>query len=75
VQPTRATQYQHQLKKEGNLVLVGGSGADDLVQLDRWADEVLFKACETLMGISVPAYLQRKSFPASIVAEAKGAAA
>jgi uncharacterized protein YdaU (DUF1376 family) len=73
VQPARATQYQHQLKKEGNLILVGGDGAEDQVQLDRWADEDLFYACEKLTGIKVPDYQQRKSFPASVVAQARQA--
>ena len=73
VQPTRATLNQHQLKKEGNLVLVGkGEPAPD-IRLDRNADEPLFKACEVLVGKPVPDWQQFKSFPADIVAKALAA--
>ena len=41
------------------------------VRLDRYADEPLFKACETLSGVPVPSYQQFKSFPAEMVAEAR----
>jgi hypothetical protein len=57
------------------LVLVGKEESGDLVTLDRWADEHLFKACEAILGIEVPDYLQRKSFPASVVAQAQQVAA
>jgi uncharacterized protein YdaU (DUF1376 family) len=69
----RATQYQHQLKKEGNLVLEGKE-AEGGVRLDRWADESLFAACERIMGTKVPAYLQQKTFPADIVQQARASA-
>lgn len=62
-------------KKEGNLDLKGGDETDGLVQLDRWADEALFHACEALMEITVPEYQQKKSFPAHIVIEARKVAA
>lgn len=70
VQPTRATQYQHQTKKEGNFVSVGCDGADG-IRLDRYADEILFKACEAVTGAKVPDFQQFKSWPTSIVAKAK----
>ncbi|SEP63616.1 Uncharacterized conserved protein YdaU, DUF1376 family [Devosia sp. YR412] len=54
-------------KKEGKIGLEVG----DLVQLDRWAEEALFTACEAVMGTHIPDYQQVKSFPASIVAAAK----
>lgn len=73
VQPTRATLNQHQLKKEDFSVLVGGSGADG-VQLDRWADESLFAACERIIGSKVPDYIQKKTFPADIVQQARASA-
>lgn len=57
-------------KKEGNLDLEGGAKTDGVVQLDRWADEVVFQACEALMNVKVPDYIQKKSFPAGIVAQA-----
>ena len=69
----RATQYQYQLKKEGNLVFEGkeaGAG----IQLDRWADESLFAACERIMGAKVPGYIQKKTFPADIVQQARASA-
>jgi uncharacterized protein YdaU (DUF1376 family) len=46
-----------------------GSQNESLVQLDRIADEALFKACEALTA-PVPVYMQRKSFPADVVAKA-----
>lgn len=69
VQPTRATQNQHQLKKEAVLVLVGGDEAPTIL-LDRIRDEDLFKACEKING-EVKAYLQRFPFPREVVARAK----
>ncbi|MET3924581.1 YdaU family protein [Devosia sp. 2618] len=69
VQPTRATQNQHQIKKEGNLVLVGGEEAPTIL-LDRIRDEDLFKACEAING-NVKVYLQRFPFPREVVAQAK----
>jgi len=71
VQLARATQYQHQLKKEGNLVLVSGAEADSTV-LDRIHDEELFEACEVISG-KVKSYLQRYPFPGNIVAQAAAA--
>jgi uncharacterized protein YdaU (DUF1376 family) len=70
----RAAGLQHlpePYKKEGNLISSSGVENEDLVQLDRWADEALFHACETLMEITVPEYQQKKSFPASVVQEAR----
>ncbi len=67
----RATQYQHQLKKEGNLVLVGGDEAPTIV-LDRIHDEELFAACETING-QVKPFLQRFPFPREVVAQAMAA--
>lgn len=72
VQPTRATLNQHQIKKEGILVLVG---KEETIVLDRWADEAIFHACEVILGAKVPDYLQTKPFPASVVAQARKAAA
>lgn len=72
VQPTRATQNQHQIKKEGNLVSVGGDEAPAVV-LDRIHDMDLFEACEAIHG-KVKPYLQRFQFPASVVALARSAA-
>lgn len=66
---TRATQYQHQLKKEGNLVLEGKE--DESVRLDRYADEILFKACEAVTGQTIPDFQQFKSWPATIIVKAK----
>lgn len=40
------------------------------VQLDRYAQEVLFKACEALTGETIPTYIQYKTFPASVVEKA-----
>lgn len=71
VQLARATQYQHQLKKEGNLVLVGGA-QDDSVVLDRIRDDEMFEACEAISG-KVKSYLQRYPFPSDIVAQAAAA--
>lgn len=61
-------------KKEGNLVLVGGDGAETIL-LDRIHHMDLFEACERIQGGKVKAYLQRFAFPAAIVAEAKAALA
>lgn len=57
-------------KKEGNLVSQGGDGAEG-IQLDRWADESLFAACERIMGVNVPGYIQKKTFPSEIVQQAR----
>ena len=73
VKLARATQYQHQLKKEGNLVLVGGDDALTIV-LDRIHDMDLFEACEAING-KVKAYLQRFPFPRETVEQAKAAIA
>lgn len=69
VQPTRATLNQYQLKKEGNLDFEGKEGTG--VQLDRWADESLFAACERVMGSKVPDYIQVRTFPADVVQQAR----
>lgn len=74
VQLARATPNQHQIKKEGNLVLVGGDGAETIL-LDRIHDMDLFEACERVQGGKVKAFLQRFAFPAATVAEAKAALA
>lgn len=71
VQPTRATLNQHQLKKEGNFVLVGGDEAETLL-LDRIHDFDLFEACESIHG-KVKPFLSRFPFPAAVVIEAKAA--
>lgn len=60
-------------KKEGNLNLEEGPKADNLVVLDRWADEDMFHACEAVTGVEVPQYLQKKAFPADIIAKAHAA--
>lgn len=73
VQPTRATLNQHQLKKEGNLVLVEGDGADGS-SLDRIHDMDLFEACEGIHG-KVPIWRQRFKFPTDVVTQAKAALA
>lgn len=41
------------------------------VVLDRWSQEDLFKACERITGTPVPVYMQRKSFPPDVVAQAR----
>lgn len=41
------------------------------VVLDRWSQEDLFKACERITGKPVPVYMQRKSFPPEVVAQAR----
>lgn len=69
VQPTRATLNQHQIKKEGNLVLVGGDGAETVL-LDRIHDMDMFEACEAIHG-KVKDWLQRFPFPKEVVAQAK----
>lgn len=69
----RATQYQHQLKKEGNLVLVGGDEAATIM-LDRIHDEEMFAACEAISG-PVKSFLQRFAFPRDVVAQAKASIA
>jgi uncharacterized protein YdaU (DUF1376 family) len=74
VQPTRATQNQNQIKKEGNLVLVGKED-DGGVLLDRIHHEGLFEACEAIRGGKVAAYLQRYRFPAEIVDAARASLA
>lgn len=61
-------------KKDGTSFLKGKKEAPSAVQLDRWADEQLFKACESILGITVPDYQQLKSFPADIVAKARKSA-
>lgn len=71
LQPTRATLNQHQLKKEGNLVLVGGDEAPTIL-LDRIHDMDMFEACEAIHG-KVQSWLQRFSFPRDVVAQAKAA--
>lgn len=48
----------------------GFSPSEDSVQLDRYRDEHLFKACEQLTK-PVPSYMQRQSFPSEIVAQAR----
>ena len=43
---------------------------EGMVALDRWSDEALFKACESLTK-KVPGFMQRQSFPAAIVDQAR----
>ena len=45
--------------------------SDGAVRLDRYADELLFKACERLTGREVPSYMQHEAFPPEIVEQAK----
>lgn len=45
------------------------------VVLDRWADEHLFKACETVTGQLVPEYLQAKRFSIEVIERARQAMA
>ena len=71
VQPTRATLNQHQIKKEGNLVLVGGDEAPTIL-LDRIRDTDMFEACEAIHG-EVKSWLQRFAFPRDVVVQAKAA--
>lgn len=73
VQPTRATLHQNQIKKESDFNFSGGQGAEG-IQLDRWADEALFAACERLTGKPVPGYIQKKTFPVEIVSKARAEA-
>lgn len=68
----RPSLHQDSIKK-GFLGFSGGEGADG-VQLDRWADEQLFAACERITGEPVPSYIQKKTFPASVVEKARAAA-
>lgn len=71
---TRASLNQNQLKKEGPSDLKEGQASPETIQLDRWADEQIFKACEALMQVTVPEYQQKKSFPADVVAQARKSA-
>lgn len=68
----RAARPQHlpePYKKEGNLVLVGGDGAETVL-LDRIHDMDMFEACEAIHG-KVKDWLQRFPFPKEVVAQAK----
>lgn len=65
----RAFQHQDSINK-GFSSFSKGEGADG-VQLDRWADEVLFAACERISGEPVPSYQQKKTFSHDVVAKAK----
>lgn len=60
-------------RKKANSILKNADGEAG-VQLDRIADEELFKACEAIAG-QVPLYMQRKTFPASVVRQATQARA
>lgn len=62
-------QYQNSIRKEGFDFSQGDK--PDGVVIDRWAQEDLFRACERIMGKSVPPYLQRSFFPADVVEKAK----
>jgi len=55
--------------KKGRATLLDPT--DGTVALDRWGDEVLFKACERIRGKPAPTSLQRYSFPAEIVSQAR----
>ena len=65
---TRASSTSTPFKKEGAIALDPTEG---LVQLDRYRDEQLFKTCERLSEETVPDYMQLKSFPADVVAQAR----
>lgn len=64
---TRASSTSTPSKKEGAIALDPTEG----VQLDRWADEQLFKACEAITKRRVPEYQQKKTFAADVVAQAR----
>lgn len=64
---TRASLHQHQLKKSDASLLVPTESA---VQLDRYRDEALFKACERVTGTTVPEYMQFHTWPREIVDQA-----
>lgn len=66
--PTHSERIANQKPYKKEVIFGVSKGSEkEMKQLDRWMDESLFKACETLMGITVPDYQQTKSFPASIV--------
>jgi uncharacterized protein YdaU (DUF1376 family) len=56
------------IKKEGSATR---SDPTESVLLDRFADEELFKASETIRGSPTPTYMQRDYFNASVVKRAK----
>lgn len=58
-------------RKEGNVL----SDPTATITVDRWKDEALFKACERLKGKAAPATVQKWSFPAAIVEQARRDAA
>lgn len=67
VKHARATLNQHQdsvLKNGATL-----SDPTDGVRLDRYSQEVLFKACEAIAG-PVPSFVQFKTFPATVYMQA-----
>jgi uncharacterized protein YdaU (DUF1376 family) len=66
---TRASSTSTPLKKGGATLL----DPTESVVLDRWRSdqEALFKACERITGKPVPDYMQRYSFPAEIVSQAR----
>lgn len=57
-------------RKKAKIPLEGKGGFAADIQLDRWRDDALFKACESLTA-KVPEYQQFKSFPAKIVEQAR----
>lgn len=54
--------------RKGRATLSGQT--EGMVALDRWSDEALFKACESLTK-KVPGFMQKQSFPAAIVDQAR----
>ena len=64
---TRASQLQDQYRKNGATL---SDPTEGMVALDRWSDEALFKACESLTK-KVPGFMQKQSFPAAIVDQAR----
>lgn len=65
---TRASLHQNSIK-EGRAC--ANDQTDGSVSVDRWKEEALFKACERIRGKGAPATVQRWSFPADVVAQAR----
>jgi uncharacterized protein YdaU (DUF1376 family) len=72
VQHVRASQLQDQdsVLKSGNSFL---NPTESLVRVDRRIDRDLFEACLVVTGEEVKAFIEHKSFPVSVVAEAGAA--
>jgi uncharacterized protein YdaU (DUF1376 family) len=67
----RAAQNQNQDSIYDKRLILSEEDSASGIQLDRWADEVLFTACERISGKTVPAYQQKKTFPRDVVDKAK----